>query len=110
MLILLFCANQDVPMTAVALNWIMCKGAFWREGIDYHADIVAIFPFAKGAIPLPGARNAQQAEQNAQCLGWRLTNEEIAALEEKSQVGGNNFWQQASHHCAPEGDALEIAC
>ncbi|KAL7005810.1 hypothetical protein EMMF5_004546 [Cystobasidiomycetes sp. EMM_F5] len=80
--------KRNVPMTAVALNWIMCKGA----------------------IPLPGARNAQQAEQNAQCLGWRLTNEEIAALEEKSQVGGNNFWQQASHHCAPEGDALEIAC
>lgn len=32
-------------------------------------------------IPLPGARDAQQAEENASALGWRLSNEEIAELE-----------------------------
>ena len=34
----------------VALNWIICKGA----------------------VPIPGAKNAAQAEQNAGALGWRL--------------------------------------
>ena len=34
----------------VALNWTMCKGT----------------------IPIPGAKNAQQVQQNAGALGWRL--------------------------------------
>jgi aryl-alcohol dehydrogenase-like predicted oxidoreductase len=33
--------KYDVPMSAIALNWVICKGA----------------------IPLGGARNAEQAEQ-----------------------------------------------
>jgi aryl-alcohol dehydrogenase-like predicted oxidoreductase len=43
----------------VALNWVICKGA----------------------MPIPGAKNAQQALENAGALGWRLTPEEIAALD-----------------------------
>ncbi len=46
----------------VALNWVICKGA----------------------LPIPGAKNAAQAEQNAGALGWRLTEEEVAALDEAS--------------------------
>jgi aryl-alcohol dehydrogenase-like predicted oxidoreductase len=38
--------KYDVPMSAIALNWVICKGA----------------------IPLGGARNAEQAEQvSAKC-------------------------------------------
>ena len=43
----------------VALNWVICKGA----------------------MPIPGAKNATQAEQNAGALGWRLTDEEVARLD-----------------------------
>lgn len=43
----------------VALNWVICKGA----------------------LPIPGAKNAEQAEQNAGALGWRLTDEEVARLD-----------------------------
>jgi aryl-alcohol dehydrogenase-like predicted oxidoreductase len=43
----------------VALNWTICKGA----------------------VPIPGAKNALQAEQNACALGWRLTPDEVAALD-----------------------------
>lgn len=43
----------------VALNWVMCKGA----------------------LPIPGAKNARQAEQNAGALGWSLTDEEVARLD-----------------------------
>ncbi len=46
----------------VALNWVICKGA----------------------VPIPGAKNAQQAKQNAQALGWRLTENEVAVLDELS--------------------------
>jgi aryl-alcohol dehydrogenase-like predicted oxidoreductase len=46
----------------VALNWVICKGA----------------------LPIPGAKNAEQAQQNAGALGWRLTENELASLDEVS--------------------------
>jgi pyridoxine 4-dehydrogenase len=39
----------------------------------------------KGAVPIPGAKNARQAEENAGAAGWRLAPEEIAALDTASQ-------------------------
>lgn len=50
----------------VALNWLICKGA----------------------VPIPGAKNARQAEQNAGALGWRLNAEEVAALDAASAAAG----------------------
>lgn len=50
----------------VALNWLICKGA----------------------VPIPGAKNARQAEQNAGALGWRLSAEEVAALDAASAALG----------------------
>ena len=46
----------------VAINWTICKGT----------------------LPIPGAKNITQAEQNAGAVGWRLTEEEVAALDEAS--------------------------
>ncbi len=46
----------------IALNWVICKGA----------------------LPIPGAKNAKQAAQNAGALGWRLTEAQVAALDEMS--------------------------
>jgi aryl-alcohol dehydrogenase-like predicted oxidoreductase len=46
----------------VALNWIICKGG----------------------LPIPGAKTAAQALQNIGAIGWRLTSEEIKALEAAS--------------------------
>jgi len=46
----------------VALNWCICKGA----------------------MPIPGSKNAKQAEENAGALGWKLTEEEVAKLDEVS--------------------------
>jgi aryl-alcohol dehydrogenase-like predicted oxidoreductase len=46
----------------VAINWVICKGA----------------------LPIPGAKTAQQAEMNAGALGWRLTPEQVQALDKAS--------------------------
>jgi aryl-alcohol dehydrogenase-like predicted oxidoreductase len=43
----------------VALNWVICKGA----------------------LPIPGAKTAQQAEENAGAIGWRLTPDDVATLD-----------------------------
>ncbi len=47
----------------VALNWLMCKGA----------------------LPIPGAKSAKQAEQNTGAVGWRLTAGEISGMEAASE-------------------------
>lgn len=43
----------------VAINWTMCKGA----------------------VPIPGAKNAKQVEEAAGALGWRLTDAQVAELD-----------------------------
>jgi aryl-alcohol dehydrogenase-like predicted oxidoreductase len=51
----------------VAINWVICKGA----------------------LPIPGAKNLAQAEQNAAAAPWRLTDDEVASLDEASdQLAG----------------------
>ncbi|HTX93008.1 MAG TPA: aldo/keto reductase [Anaerolineales bacterium] len=46
----------------VALNWVICKGG----------------------LPIPGAKTKRQAEQNVGAAGWRLTPEEVQALDAAS--------------------------
>lgn len=46
----------------VALNWIICKGG----------------------LPIPGAKTAAQARQNVAAIGWRLTPDEVKALDSAS--------------------------
>jgi aryl-alcohol dehydrogenase-like predicted oxidoreductase len=52
---------------------------------------------AKGTVPIPGAKNGHQAEQNAGALGWSLTAEEVAALDAVALEGvrslQSRFWQ-----------------
>jgi aryl-alcohol dehydrogenase-like predicted oxidoreductase len=45
----------------VALNWLIAQG---------------------NIVPIPGAKNAQQAQENAGALGWQLTLDEVTSLEE----------------------------
>jgi aryl-alcohol dehydrogenase-like predicted oxidoreductase len=45
----------------VALNWLIAQG---------------------NVIPIPGAKTAEQAKQNAGALGWQLQADEVAQLEE----------------------------
>lgn len=52
---------------------------------------------AKGAVPIPGAKNRTQATENAGAMGWTMTPEDIAALD-AAALGGvrslsNRFWQ-----------------
>jgi len=42
-------------------------------------------PLLAGAIPIAGAKTAMQAEQNAGALGWRLSDDEVALLDDYSE-------------------------
>ena len=47
----------------MAINWIICKGA----------------------VPIPGAKNAHQARENAGAAGWRLEESAVRALDAASE-------------------------
>lgn len=55
--------HGDKTPAQVALNWVM----------------------AKGAVPIPGAKNARQAEENVGAIGWSLTQDEVVALDAAAQ-------------------------
>jgi aryl-alcohol dehydrogenase-like predicted oxidoreductase len=55
--------HGDKTPGQVALNWIICKGG----------------------LPIPGAKTAAQAQLNVAAIGWRLTPEEIKALDGASE-------------------------
>lgn len=53
--------RYDRTPAQVALNWLIAQG---------------------NVIPIPGAKNAKHARQNAEALGWMLTPEEQAAIDQ----------------------------
>jgi aryl-alcohol dehydrogenase-like predicted oxidoreductase len=56
-------AHTGKTTAQVALNWLMCKGA----------------------LPIPGAKTAQQAKELCGAMGWNLSPEEVAALDDASR-------------------------
>jgi aryl-alcohol dehydrogenase-like predicted oxidoreductase len=52
--------KRDRTPAQVALNWLI----------------------AQGVLPIPGAKTAHQAKQNAGALGWSLSEEEVTQLEQ----------------------------
>jgi aryl-alcohol dehydrogenase-like predicted oxidoreductase len=60
----------------VALNWLICKGA----------------------IPIPGAKNRAQAEQNAGALGWSLSDDEVRSLDRLAKYGQRTLTQRVWQH------------
>jgi aryl-alcohol dehydrogenase-like predicted oxidoreductase len=48
------------------------------------ANVVLNWLIYKGAVPIPGARNKQQAKENAGALRWQLNSEEVERLEQIS--------------------------
>jgi len=50
-----------------------------------HAQIALNWLICKGTMPIPGAKNARQAEMNAGAVGWRLSADQISCLEKASE-------------------------
>jgi len=48
------------------------------------AQVALNWLIARGVVPIPGAKNAEQARQNAGALGWSLSPEDVAELERVS--------------------------
>jgi aryl-alcohol dehydrogenase-like predicted oxidoreductase len=56
------------------------------HGGKSNAQVALNWVISKGALPIPGSKNAEQAQQNAGALGWKLTEVEVAKLDEGSDL------------------------
>lgn len=48
------------------------------------AQVALNWLVAQGVVPIPGAKNAEQAQQNAGALGWNLSPEDVDELDQVS--------------------------
>ena len=62
------------------------------------AQVSLAWLIAKGAVPIPGAKNAEQATQNAGALGWALTPEELEVLDGLALSGQRTISQRIWQH------------
>jgi aryl-alcohol dehydrogenase-like predicted oxidoreductase len=53
---------------------------------------------SQGAVPIPGAKNRSQAEQNAGALGWQMSDEEVAGLDAAALFGRRGISQRVWQH------------
>ncbi len=53
---------------------------------------------AKGAVPIPGAKNRSQALENAGALGWQMSAAEVARLDAASLFGKRGISQRVWQH------------
>jgi aryl-alcohol dehydrogenase-like predicted oxidoreductase len=51
------------------------------HGAKTPAQVAINWTICKGTIPIPGAKHIKQAEDNAGAMGWRLSPDEVAALD-----------------------------
>jgi len=56
-----------------------------KHGGKTPAQVALNWCMGKGTLPIPGARTVQQAQQNVGALGWSLSADEIARLDEVSE-------------------------
>ncbi|MEZ5208326.1 MAG: aldo/keto reductase [Acidimicrobiales bacterium] len=52
----------------------------------------------KGTVPIPGAKNATQAAQNAGALGWSLGTDDLAALDAVALAGRRTIQSRVWQH------------
>jgi aryl-alcohol dehydrogenase-like predicted oxidoreductase len=62
------------------------------------SQVALRYLITKGAVPIPGAKNRRQAEDNAGALGWDLDEAEIAALDAVALYGKRGISQRVWQH------------
>jgi len=56
------------------------------------AQVALNWVIQKGALPIPGAKDGNQAAQNIGAVGWQLKPDEIALLEDLSKQLQRSGW------------------
>ena len=72
-------AREVLPKLPPLIDKLRAIGE--QHGGKNPAQVAVNWTICKGTLPIPGAKNAGQVQQNAGAAGWRLTDDEIAELD-----------------------------
>jgi aryl-alcohol dehydrogenase-like predicted oxidoreductase len=88
-------SNHPMEVVERIVDVLRSVGA--AHGERTPGQVALAWIIAKGAVPIPGAKNRAQAEENAGALGWRMDDAELAALDAVALYGkrgiAQRFWQ-----------------
>jgi aryl-alcohol dehydrogenase-like predicted oxidoreductase len=86
------------PMVEVDKVVDVLRGIGANHGDRSPSQVALAWIIAKGAVPIPGAKNRTQAEDNAGALGWRMDDVEMAALDAVALYGMRTLNQRLWQH------------
>jgi aryl-alcohol dehydrogenase-like predicted oxidoreductase len=85
------------PMAVVDAVVAQLRTIGEKHGGKKPSQVALNWVIAKGAVPIPGAKSAAQAQENAGALGWQMDGDDMAALDEAALTGirsiSNRVWQ-----------------
>jgi len=88
-------SNHPMAMVDAVVHELRAIGE--RHGGKLPSQVALNWVMAKGAVPIPGAKNRKQAEENAGALGWQLDEDDITRLDRAALTGirslSSRFWQ-----------------
>jgi len=63
------------------------------HGNKTPAQVALNWVEAKGVLPIPGAKNKQQASENGGAMGWSISDDEVQHLQKLGMTGKTSNWQ-----------------
>jgi aryl-alcohol dehydrogenase-like predicted oxidoreductase len=88
-------SNHPMELVEVVVAELRSIGE--KYGGKLPSQVALNWVIAKGAVPIPGAKSRQQAEENAGALGWRIDDDDMARLDQAALSGirslQSRFWQ-----------------
>jgi pyridoxine 4-dehydrogenase len=82
--------GQDIPAGGIAPLLSVMEQIAKRLGKTV-AQVALNYIVCKGAIPIPGSRTQEQLRDNIGAMGWRLSDTEVAMLEQAADSLGFGF-------------------
>jgi aryl-alcohol dehydrogenase-like predicted oxidoreductase len=86
------------PMETVEQIVAVLRRIGAAHGDRTPSQVALAWIIAKGVVPIPGAKNRSQAEDNAGALGWQMTDDEIAELDAVALYGQRKISQRVWQH------------
>ena len=86
------------PMAEVDTIVSLLRRIGEAHGDRTPSQVALAWLIAQGAVPIPGAKNRDQAQQNAGALGWRLTADELDILDAAALYGTRGISQRIWQH------------
>ena len=89
---------SDHPMEQVDAIVSELRRIGGAQGDKTPSQVALRWIIEKGAVPIPGAKNRQQAVENAGALGWELAADDLAALDRAALDGQRTLQQRIWQH------------